>query len=87
LANGGIKYKDSPATVGTTQVVVDGSKAQYAGKGPGLQLPGPVSGAEYLDADPSVIAQLVSPAGECWSADYGIAIRNDPTLYRGLAVQ
>jgi hypothetical protein len=87
LANGGIKYMDGRATHdGTTQILVDGKKAQYAGKQLLLLLPGPVSGSEYFDADPSVTVQLVGPTGECWSADYPFAIKNAPTLYRALAV-
>jgi hypothetical protein len=80
--NGGLKYVDTPGTFdGTTLISIDGGKAQYSGKP--RTLPGPVT-ASYFNADPQVSAQLVSPTGECWGADYPTAVKNAATIYRAI---
>jgi hypothetical protein len=81
LANGGLQYVDTPGTFGgTTQITIDRSKAQYAGKP--QMLPGPVTATRYFNADPQVTAQLVGPTGECWTADYLKALANGAAIYR-----
>ncbi len=46
------------------------TKAQLKGRGPNLEMPVPISGIEYFDQDPSVVAQLISSEGKCWTSEF-----------------
>jgi len=74
----GWKYKDSAAveagvrTIILTSGLTGKSKIVFKAKGDNLgsELPGPV-GVEYYDQDTSVIMQLISSGGFCWTSVYG----------------
>jgi cysteine-rich repeat protein len=73
----GWSYKDtSGSSSGATKVAiktsaVDGkTKIVFAAGGAGLLLPGSVGGDEYFHQDGSVLVQLLSEGGECWSSEF-----------------
>ncbi len=45
-------------------------KITLTGSGIRLPLPGPAASAAYFDQDPSVVVQLLSSGGQCWTSEF-----------------
>ena len=60
------------------------SSAQIQGKGDFTTLPGPVSGTEYFDLDPTLTVNLVNNEGVCWTTEFSAADakKNEPDLFK-----
>jgi hypothetical protein len=87
-AGPGYKYNNRDAGASAVQKIQLKAGQQAKGKlmvkakGGLLAPPTPVSGAEYLDQDPTVTVQLVNTLGHCWEATYSApAQSNRPGLF------
>lgn len=74
-ANGSISLRLQAGRAGRTRArltLKGGTAANF--------LPGPSDGS-YFAQNPSVVAQLSSPAGPCWTSEFDTAVRNTTTRY------
>ena len=84
----GFNYKDKLGTEDGVQKgklktgVAGKSQAQVKAKGVNLPMVTPIGGGAYFDADPSVVAQLVTSAGKCWTTEFPVATANDGIQYK-----
>ena len=69
------KAKLKTGLAGKTQV-------QVKAKGVNLPMPVPMGGGSYFDSDPSVVVQLVTSAGKCWTSEFPSATKNDDKQYK-----
>lgn len=75
----GWSYRDSQGVVDGVKKfqfktgVAGKARVKLSAAGAALPLPAPFSGSEMLDADPSVVAQLFSSDGTCWSTTFPAA--------------
>jgi len=84
----GFNYKDKLGTEDGVQKgklktgVAGKSQAQVKAKGVNLPMPVAIGGGAYFDADPSVVAQLVTSQGKCWTTEFAVATKNDESQYK-----
>jgi hypothetical protein len=59
------------------------SRVKLKATGASVPLPAPVSGTEFFNQDPSVVVQLLSSDGSCWTSEFPAAdtSRNTPTSF------
>jgi hypothetical protein len=62
--------------------VASRSKAQWGARGVNLTLPPPAGESQMMSADPSVIVQMTSSAGMCWTSEFPSATRNVADQYK-----
>jgi hypothetical protein len=58
------------------------SQAQVKAKGVNLPMVTPIGGGAYFDADPSVVAQLVTSEEKCWTTEFAVATKNEESQYK-----
>lgn len=83
----GLRYEDAGGTSdGLTKAQIktgeDGrTKIKWSAAGGNVPLPGP-AGAAYLQSDPSVVVQLVTSDGVCWTSEFSAFLKNDASKYK-----
>ena len=58
------------------------SKAQVKAKGVSIPMPAPAQSEKFFEANPSVIVQLVTSEGKCWTSEFSTAKKNSGDQYK-----
>jgi hypothetical protein len=58
------------------------TQAQVKAKGVNLPLPPPLGEGAYFDQDPSVVVQLMSGEGKCWTSEFSTSKKNTEAQYQ-----
>ncbi len=87
--NRGYLYRNPDSNAqGITKIILKGGSADrprvvVVGKGPNLAMPGPISGSEYFDQDPSIHIEIRrTDSTACWRSFFTSAIRNTAQQFR-----